>query len=191
MTKIFWYSCFLLFTAIYGCETKADDSSIPSTLTSEVSEIDTLPNVQIIEENSSDQLYHNFKLAYSHAGLGSNMGRLAPMFVVNGTHFKYTLEQNSYYGKQTKEPEDICEGNLSESTIKSIIELAKPIEDSLIYNTNVDVMSGGIDYLTVQFDTIDITFKLHNASNPIASKIAELLNVYIADEDRKISFWKD
>lgn len=144
------------------------------------------PVVQPQKKETPEQPYQNFSLRYSYAGLGSNMGQLAPVFRVSGTHFTYTLEQNSYMGEQTKSPEDVCEGDLSLETIQSILELVEPIEDSLVYSTNVNIMSGRIHHLSIQHDEVNVTFTLHNASDPIAEKVLNLLNPYISENRRKL-----
>ena len=139
----------------------------------------------VLDEISNDVFY----LCYSWAGLGSNMGSLAPVFEVRGTHFNYTLQQNSYYGEQTKSPEKICEGEIPEATRNEIIGLVENIEDSVVYKTNIDVMSGGIYSIFIRYQDIDIEFNLHNASDPIAEKIVDLLNTHIPEKHRRLFLW--
>ena len=151
--------------------------------------VETASKVEI-KENSTIST-DVFSLTYSWAGLGSNLGHLAPMFVVTGTHYDYSMRQNSYMGKQTIEPENVCEGELSDATTTKIIDLVKNIEDSMVYNTNAGVMSGGIYTIIIKYQDIDVEFKLHNASDPIAAKIVDLLNSHIPEEHRKLSMWTD
>jgi len=130
--------------------------------------------------------YTDFNLFYNYAGLGSGMGSMAPTFKVTGINFLYTYQQNSYYGEPDKNPDTLCIGTLRTSSIYSILNLVKNIQDSSIYETNVGVMSGGIHNIHVEHNTIDITFTLHNAYHPIAKKIVDILNTNIPIEHRRL-----
>lgn len=129
----------------------------------------------------------DFSLYFSHVGLGSNMGSMQPVFKVDGLKFTYTNEQTSFYGEQTKKPIKICEGEISESAIDSIIGLVDMIEDSLVYRTNVGILSGGVHTIYIHKGAIDITFSLHNETDSTAEKIVAILNAYIPDD--KLKLW--
>jgi hypothetical protein len=124
--------------------------------------------------------YGEFKLYYSYSALGSGMGSMQPTFRVNGENYVYTREQNSYYGKPDKKPENICKGRLRSSSIDSILNIVKDIKDSLIYKTNTGIMSGGIHNISILHEKRKLTFELHNASDPTAQKIVDILNSNIA-----------
>lgn len=130
--------------------------------------------------------YEDFKLYYSYAGLGSGMGSMQPKFRETGTNYVYTFEQNSFYTKPDKQPEPRYNGILRNSSIDSIINLVKDIKDTLIYKTNAGIMSGGIHNLSVSFGKINVTFQLHNAYDPTAQKILDILNSNIPDDKEKL-----
>ena len=127
-----------------------------------------------------------FKLSYFYAGLGSGLGSMQPTFRVVGTDYYYNLEQNSSYtGEIEMKPQLICKGKLREASIDSIINLVKDMNDTLIYNTNINIMSGGIHSITVKYKKIAVTFRLHNASDATAQKIVDILNTNIPiDKDK-------
>ena len=143
---------------------------------------DSTPTVQETNQKPTS----SFKLWYSYAGLGSGYGSMQPTFRVTGADYVYNLEQNSSFtGKYDKKPEFICKGKLRASSIDSIINLVKDIKDTLVYKTNTGIMSGGIHNISVKNDKINITFQLHNASDPTAQKIVDILNFNIpADKQR-------
>lgn len=129
----------------------------------------------------------SFKLWYSYAGLGSNYGSMQPTFKVTGADYGYNLEQNSSFtGKYDKNPEFVCKGKLRASSIDSIINLVKDIKDTLIYVTNTGIMSGGIHNISIKKDKINITFQLHNASDPTAQKIVDILNSNIPTDKERL-----
>lgn len=130
--------------------------------------------------------YKTFNLYYSYSGLGSGMGSMQPTFRVTGKNFVYTSEQNSYYGKPDKKPENICEGTLRNSSIDSILNLVKDIKDTLVYKTNVGIKSGGIHNISVKYEKINLTFRLHNASDSTAQKIVDILNSNIPADKQKL-----
>jgi hypothetical protein len=129
---------------------------------------------------------NNFQLTYIYAGLGSGYNSMQPVFKVNGNDCIYTLEENSSWtGEFTQEPDTLFIGKFRQSSIDSIIDLISDIKDTLIYNTNPEIMSGGIHSIKIATDGIDLTFRLHNASDPVAEKIVAILNSNIPGEIRK------
>ena len=128
-----------------------------------------------------------FKLTYIYAGLGSGYNSMQPVFKVNGTDYLYTLEENSSWtGEYTQKPDTLHIGKLRKSSIDSIIELTSIIKETLVYRTAPNIMSGGIHSIKIESDIIDLTFRLHNASDPIAEKIVTILNSNIPGEIRKL-----
>jgi hypothetical protein len=130
--------------------------------------------------------YRTFKLYYSYSGLGSGMGSMQPTFRVTGKNYVYKSEQNSYYEKPNKKPMSICEGILRTSSIDSILNIVKDIKDTLVYKTNAGIMSGGIHNISVQYERIDLTFQLHNASDSSAEKIVDILNSNIPADQQPL-----
>ncbi len=142
--------------------------------------------VQTEIAKKADEDHQSFNLTYLYAGLGSGMGTIQPVFRVKGPQFVYTLEQNSFYGKKTVKPDTIHTGKFSHQSIKMILDIIKPIEDTLIYKLNPNVMSGGIHEIGITNDSKKLTFRLHNAPDSTAKKIVDILNVYIPDGERKL-----
>ncbi len=130
------------------------------------------------------QVYQNFNLNFTTAGLGSNMGSMQPTFIINGLDYVYTFDQNSYYGDKTKAPDTICIGELRITSVDSIINLVKYLPDSSI-NEFTTTMSGAVQYFLIKTETIFQTISLHNSTHPIAEKIVDILNSNIpADKPR-------
>lgn len=130
--------------------------------------------------------YDDFKLTYMSAGLGSGMGSMQPTFRVTALNYIYTYEQNSYYGKPNELPDTICTGTLRMSSIDSIIGLVRDIKDTVVYRTTLGVISGGIQQISIAYNSIDLTFKLHNASESTAQKIVDILNSNIPEGQKKL-----
>jgi hypothetical protein len=178
MTQVF--VSFFLLLALCSCNPRAEGEKQTKPLANKAG--------QPAKEVQNDR-YAGFKLYYSYAGLGSGMGSMQPTFRATGASYIYTFQQNSYIGKPDKQPETKCRGILRNSSIDSIINLVKDIKDTLIYETNASIMSGGIHNVSVIYGKINITFKLHNASNKTARKIVDILNSNIpADQERLFLF---
>jgi hypothetical protein len=139
------------------------------------------------DQGTNQKPTDSFKLWYSFAGLGSGYGTMQPTFKVTGTDYVYTLEQNSTFtGKYDKKPEFICKGTLRASSIDSILILVKDIKDTLVYKVNPGIMSGGIHSISVKNEKTDVTFRLHNASDPTAQKIVDILNSNIPVDKQRL-----
>ncbi|MBL7727169.1 MAG: hypothetical protein JNM68_05770 [Dinghuibacter sp.] len=130
--------------------------------------------------------YPGFQLYYSYAGLGSNMGGMYPVFRVTGNNYTYTNEQNSYYGKPDKKPEFVCSGQLRNSSIDSILQLAGQVPDTLVYSTTPGVLSGGIHHISINYNQKKLTYTLHNAYDSVAAKIVHILNTNIPDGKNRL-----
>jgi hypothetical protein len=142
-----------------------------------------------LKESNNDG-YKGFKLYYSYAGLGSGMGKMEPTFRATGTDYVYTFEQNSYYSKPDKKPELRCKGILRTSSIDSVVNIVKAIKDTLIYKTNVHILSGGIGNLSVTYGKRTVSFQLHNAYDKTAQKILDIINSNIPDTEEKLWLFK-
>lgn len=175
----FWLGIVLLFNS---CNEPSKHPWIPA---------DVAVPFEFVEKNQTPEVYEDFKLTYSHAGLGSNFGKRFPTFRVKGRRYFYTLEQNSFMGESSLEPEFVCQGLLRTSSIDSIIDLVKNIEDTLVYRTNIGVMSGGIHYVSVDYKDIHVLFKLHNAHDTIAQKIVDILNSNINPSFDRLWIFED
>ena len=128
----------------------------------------------------------DFKLSYLYAALGSGMGSKQPVLRVEGNTYLYTMEQNSHYGEKTLSPDTICTGIIRGSSIDSILNLISVIKDTLIYNMDASIMSGGIHELAISSQNQKLNFRLHNASNPIAENIVSILNSNLPGDVRKL-----
>ena len=135
--------------------------------------------------------YADFNLTYFSVGLGANMGSMQPTFRVTGREFIYTNEQNSFYAKPINPPETVCVGNLRTASIDSILDIAKAIKDTLVYNANPSIMSGGFHTISIGCKDIDLRFHLHNASDPAAEKIVDILNSNLAPEIDRLWLFSD
>ena len=130
-----------------------------------------------IKSQTRISCYDSFKLSYFAAGLGSGFGKLAPTVRVRGTDLIYTYQQNSFYNGEIRiKPDTIFIGKIRKTSIDSIFYLVKDIKDTLIYTTNIYVMSGAIIDMTIKFESINLTFRMHNANGQTAKEIIEILN---------------
>ena len=133
----------------------------------------------------------NFKLSYMSVGLGSNMFTKQPVFRVNRLDYIYTLEDAwQWKNIEREKPDTLCSGTFRKSSVDSILNLIIKIKDSVIYKTNAGISSGGIDYIDISSDQINLQFKLHNASDSTAQKIVDILNTYIPEKFLKIWLFK-
>ncbi len=114
-------------------------------------------------------------------GMGSNFGSLQPVFKSVGTNYTYKRAQTSFIGEKFKPDEPICSGSLRPSSIDSIINLVKDIQDTSIWKNNSHIMSGGIVEMWVQHDSINLHFTLWNAYDSIAKEIVKILNTNLPD----------
>jgi hypothetical protein len=134
---------------------------------------------------SAQKNYRDFYLYYGFAGLGSNIGKMEPTLRINGTEFRYTLEQNSNWGDQKPEdPQLICTGKIRTSSIDSILSLVSPLKDTSIFKSNPDIMSGGIYDLTIASGRDSLNFELINTFDSVPLKIINILNPYLPSEHK-------
>lgn len=130
---------------------------------------------------------NNFQLTFIYSGLGSNYNTKQPVFQVNGTDCIYTSEENSSFtGAFTQKPDTLFVGKIRQTSIESIMALASNIEDTLIYKFNPNIRSGGFYSIKIKTHQINLTFKLHNASDPTAEKIVAILNSNIPRGIKKL-----
>jgi hypothetical protein len=107
------------------------------------------------------------------------MGSMRPNLKINGNEFVFTYAQNSFYKEPSLEPETLKVGVLNSGSIDSILAITQRFGDSLIYEVNPFISSGGIHIMTLVngFDTTK--FKLHNTSHLAFVEIIEILNPYL------------
>jgi hypothetical protein len=179
---------FLLISTI-ACLNNSTDSKgkIEKAL---ISEINIDPTIRLLKKEklaNKNKPLDNLSLHFSYAGLGSQMGSKQPVFRVYGLDFIYTLEQNSSWsGEFNLEIDTICTGRVRVASMDSIYHLAQGVKDTLVYKTDPHIMSGGMHHISIKKDSINLTFRLHNASDSIAQIIVELLNSNIHCSDRKL-----
>jgi hypothetical protein len=131
-----------------------------------------------------------FRLSYTSIGLGSNFGGMQPVFRVVGSNFIYTMEQTGFYEGSERQPAvTICYGSFRASSADSIIALVGGVTDTMVYRTNPHIMSGGIHYIHEQKSAYDVTFQLHNTSDPVAQQIVDILNTYVPATEEKLWLW--
>ncbi len=130
----------------------------------------------------------DFKLTYLSIGFGSNMFKMQPVFKINDSKFIYTSEEvwRRPNQKESLQKDTLLAGNIRVSSIDSILNIIKDISDTLIYKTNVSIMSGGMDDITISNNLKKVRFQLHNASDVRAKKIAVILNSYIPSNMEKL-----
>ncbi len=121
-----------------------------------------------------------FHLHFMTIGFGSNMFEMEPVFKVNGTNFVYTSEEVWILpGQTTIRKDTLLIGSFRPSSIDSISKLTREIKDSVIYRTNIHIMSGSATHITIEDDLKRVMFNLHNTSDTTADKIVTILNTYI------------
>jgi hypothetical protein len=108
------------------------------------------------------------------------MFKMQPVFKIKGTNFIYSSEEVWKLPNQKNLQRDtLLIGSIRVSSIDSILNIVKDVTDTLVYKTNVHIMSGGMDDITITSGLKKIRFKLHNASDERAKKIISILNTYI------------
>jgi len=144
-------------------------------------------------ENAYWEHSKEFKLSYTICGMGSNSYSSFPAFHARGNTFEYTSEQNGFMEKNAKRatPVVICKGNIRYSAIDSIIALVNQSPELNSYSTNTGIMSGTINYLIVEIEGVKHEFTMHNAGNPIAKQVVDILNSHIPADKEKMWVWDD
>lgn len=138
--------------------------------------------------NSED----NFIFEYVYAGLGSGIGTKQPKFKILRKKYIYTIEQNSSWNGDYDERKDtICYGELKTSTIDSIQNIVNKFPDTLIYEVNSHIMSGGIHNITISNQQKKVEFRLHNSSHPTAIEIIEIINNNLKHNCEKLWLYKE
>ncbi len=144
-------------------------------------------------ENAYWEHSKEFKLSYMICGMGSNSYSNFPAIRVRGNSFEYTSEQNGMMDKSAKrsKPILICAGNLRHSAVDSIIAIVNTSQELYQYSTNEGIMSGTINYLIVEIEGVKHEFTMHNAGNPIAKQVVDILNSHIPADKEKMWVWDD
>lgn len=149
-------------------------------------------SAEILNASKSDlDTIREFELHYVYAGLGSGMGKKGPKFKITGNKFLYTRQQNSSTGEFDEIIDTICQGEIKLGSIDSIKNIVSGIKEAKIYETNSNIMSGGIHSIGIVFDKKKLSFTLHNASHPKAKEIIKIVNSNIPMNCGKLSLWED
>lgn len=131
------------------------------------------------------QRAEHFRLEYVNVGFGSNMFEMQPVFIVEGTKFLFTSEIVWGTPGQT-EKDTLLTGDFRVSSSDSISNLISEIKDSVIYRSNIRVMSGALTSIVIENDFKKVTFSLHNAYDTTAIRIVDILNTYIPEKMGKL-----
>jgi len=145
----------------------------------------SITEVVYMQTNNSktDQTIQTY-IYYAYSGLGSNMGSFQPTLRIKGTKFKYTYEQNSYWGKKSKRVDKISSGNFRQESIDSILALVQGLKDTFIFKSNPCIMSGGIHYLIISDGRDTTEFELGNTFDYTALRIINIINEYLPKDKR-------
>jgi len=109
------------------------------------------------------------------------------MFDIDSLKFTYTLGDVWVSpGAEKAKPDTLITGSIRQSSIDSIMDLIKDLKDTTIDKIETGISSGGIAYLSIFADHNDICYKLFNAYNATADKIAAILNTYIPPSFDKV-----
>lgn len=121
----------------------------------------------------------DFKLHYMKVGLGNNMFRLQPVFVVENKEFVYTMEQVWAHPDQTDIFKDtLAMGKLRDTSIDSIINIVYNTKDSSISKSE-RFSSGSITYISIEAGNKKLKIDLFNASDSTAEKILKIIDTYM------------
>lgn len=121
--------------------------------------------------------YEGFMLSYVFSGLGSNMGTKQPKLTIKGNAYIYQSCINSGYKQGDKiKCDDISSGKISLSSLDSIIEIVNALKDSTIFKINTSIMSGGVHSLSIENNSKQVKYTLHNESDSSALKIIRIIN---------------
>lgn len=130
----------------------------------------------------------SFALTYLYAGLGSNMGKQFPYIEINGTQLLLLNRQNSSLGKPTLKTDTIMIRTLPYAFRDSINTCLDGMRDTNISVTNVFILSGGIDYLSIRNGMDTVHFSMHNTAHLTALKITKQINHYLPNDHQ---IWLD
>jgi len=134
--------------------------------------------------NDSANTYQDFKLDFFSIGFGSNMYSKQPVFKVYGNRFTYTRSSAWTSNNITLNDkiDTISFGVFRESSIDSILSQITDLDDTLIFKSNPEIMSGGVDILEIWYGSKLIRYELNNAYDTTVGQIVTILNAYIPNE---------
>lgn len=139
----------------------------------------------------SEEVTNDFELTYIYAGLGSGMESKRPRLEIKGEKLLYTKQQNSSTtGIFDEKIDTIYQGEFRTTSIDSIKTILNKLKESRIYETNT-ILSGGIYYISVSYDTKKIGFTLHNACHQKAEEVIEIVNSNVPSKYSKLPLWDD
>lgn len=121
--------------------------------------------------------------SYQFSGMGSNFGQDWPVFKISNGRFVYTREITSYWkGQELPPPDTLLTGVVNSKCLEGLAQLLKENEEGEIYETNINIMSGGIHYIELSSPVKSIQITLHNSWHPLAKQIVDLLNLNIPED---------
>jgi hypothetical protein len=127
----------------------------------------------------------SFFLAYTFDGLGSNTGNKQPSITITGTKLIYTYEQKNFYGQESKNIDTALILAMRITSIDSIVNLIKDLGDTTIFESNPNIMSGGVHFLTITLGKDTVRYELMNTFDRGALKIMDIINPYLT-RDKKV-----
>lgn len=127
-----------------------------------------------------------FNLRYTSVPL--NPFEFGSEFTVKGNRFFYTYGEVWKLPKQNKITKDtLLVGSFRLSSMDSIANMIRQIEDTVIYKWDQHVVSGGsMVNIEVSTENKKLRFDLTNISDPVADKVVAILNSYISDKLGKL-----
>jgi len=128
---------------------------------------------------SSPPVDTSFYLLFNVVGFGSNRFDMQPVFRVKEGRFFYTSEDAWYIPGKRINRDTLLTGFFRKTSIDSLLTLLSFQADSVIYKANIHIISGAACHITISTDTRKYVFTLHNETDPVAKKIAAILNSYI------------
>lgn len=118
-----------------------------------------------------------FKLTYTVAGLGSNMGKKGPYLEIKGLNYCYLYKQNSSWdGTFTEKADTVCTGKLSVTAVDSILLIAKSQIGGPEISAFGTAMSGSLYSLYITQYDFNLHYSLMNTSNVNAQRILDIIS---------------
>ncbi|MGD1847838.1 MAG: hypothetical protein ACFB10_20790 [Salibacteraceae bacterium] len=131
--------------------------------------------------------YSQFSLTYLMTGLQAGYGGQCPRLVMDGQHFVYTLEPNSFTGDTNFSSDTLLFGRFPSHTLDSLIAIVDETETDLINAIDPHVQMGDFYLISLQHGTDTLTLQLQNQSHPTAERVVGLLNAALPKEVRRIA----
>ena len=141
----------------------------------------------------------NFRFVYSEYGLGSNRGQASDLIIIisdTTLTYKvfektglYTVSNNTFGDTQysdTSWTKKQVAHNIAfrKKSQDSILNLIKGKEGQYIFRSNFAVSSGGIQYLSFEYNGGCTAFSLKNTFDSIAMNVVNIINPYLPVEHK-------